>query len=69
MDVEIDEVMCLYEERFGFIFVVCADGKSSNELLSICRARLRNSAETELQIAAEEKLKIIEVRLAKVLER
>lgn len=59
----------LYEERFGFIFIVCATGKTTEEMLAICNARLRNSIKTELQIAAEEQQKITEIRLTKLIEK
>ncbi len=55
-----------YEEKFGFIFIVCATGKSSAEMLSILRARLVNSAEVELRNAAAEQAKITELRLRKL---
>jgi OHCU decarboxylase len=59
----------LYREKFGFIFIVCATGKSADEMLAICKARIGNSAATELRIAAEEQLKITDIRLTKLLER
>jgi OHCU decarboxylase len=59
----------LYLEKFGFIFIVCATGRSADEMLAICKARIRNSAATELKIAAEEQLKITELRLNKILEK
>ncbi len=59
----------LYEAKFGFIFIVCATGKTAGEMLAICRARLGSSAETELQIAAGEQRQITEIRLGKLLER
>ena len=57
----------LYEEKFGFIFIVCATGKSAEDMLEICRARLSNEAEAEIQIAANEQRKITEIRLRKLL--
>jgi len=57
-----------YEEKFGFIFIVCATGKSSNEILALLQQRLPNDAATELQIAAAEQAKITELRLRKLLE-
>src|SRR2546422_5956872 len=42
-----------YERRFGLIFIVCATGKTSEEMLAILRERLRNDPETELRVAAE----------------
>jgi OHCU decarboxylase len=66
---DLAEANRLYLEKFGFIFIVCATGKSAAEMLAICRARLRNSLATELQIAAEEQRKITEIRLNKLLEK
>jgi OHCU decarboxylase len=63
------EMNRLYHEKFGFIFIVCASGKSADEILAIVKARIRNSVETELRLAAEEQKKITEIRLAKLLER
>jgi OHCU decarboxylase len=56
-----------YEERFGFIFIVCATGKSAEEMLAALRGRLNNDPETELRAAAEEQWRITELRLKKFL--
>ena len=56
-----------YEEKFGYIFIVCATGKSAGEMLAILRERLRNDAATELPIAAAEQAKITELRLKKLI--
>jgi 2-oxo-4-hydroxy-4-carboxy--5-ureidoimidazoline (OHCU) decarboxylase len=53
-----------YFQRFGFIFIVCATGKSAPEMLSLLRVRLGNDRVTELRIAAEEQAKITALRLA-----
>lgn len=66
---ELAECNRLYEKRFGFIFIVCATGKGPEEMLAICKARLGNSIETELKLAAIEQCKITEIRLNKLLER
>jgi OHCU decarboxylase len=58
-----------YEERFGFIFIVCATGKSSAEMLAILNGRLQNDPETELRVAAEEQRKITRLRLEKLLKQ
>ena len=63
------EANALYETKFGFIFVVCTVDRSPDEILAICRARLGNSLETELMIAAEEQRKITEIGLNKLLEK
>lgn len=56
-----------YEERYGFIFIVCASGKSAAEMCEILEARLDNSREKEMLIAAEEQRKILRIRLEKLL--
>ncbi len=66
--VELEKANRLYENKFGFIFIVCATGKSADEMLEICRQRLNNDTETEIHIAAEEQRKITEIRLKKLLE-
>jgi len=56
-----------YEQRFGFIFLVCATGKSAEEMLGLLRARLPNPPDEELRIAAREQAKITRIRLEKLL--
>ena len=56
-----------YEQKFGFIFIICATGKSSDEMLSALRSRLENDPATELPIAAAEQAKITDLRLKKLL--
>jgi OHCU decarboxylase len=58
-----------YEAKFGYIFIVCASGKSAEEVLSILTLRLRNSPEQEIQIAAAEQAKITDLRINKLLNR
>jgi OHCU decarboxylase len=57
-----------YEDKFGYIFIVCASGKSSDEMLAILRNRLENDRDEELRIAAAEQAKITRLRLQKLLE-
>jgi 2-oxo-4-hydroxy-4-carboxy-5-ureidoimidazoline decarboxylase len=54
----------VYRERFGFIFIICATGKTASEMLAALRQRLTNSPDVELQIAAAEHAKITRLRLA-----
>jgi 2-oxo-4-hydroxy-4-carboxy-5-ureidoimidazoline decarboxylase len=54
-----------YERRFGRIFIVCATGKSGEEILQILRRRLQNDPETELGEAAEQQRQITRIRLKK----
>jgi OHCU decarboxylase len=56
-----------YEQRFGFIFIVCATGKSSEEMLAILNERLSNDRNAEIRAAAEEQRKITRLRLEKLL--
>jgi 2-oxo-4-hydroxy-4-carboxy-5-ureidoimidazoline decarboxylase len=55
-----------YEAKFGFIFIVCATGKSAEEMLSLLEARLPNGRAEELDNAAREQLKITRIRLEKL---
>lgn len=56
-----------YEKKFGRVFLVCATGKSAEEMLSLLEARLPNDARVELEIAAGEQAKITRIRLDKLL--
>ena len=55
-----------YEEKFGYIFIVCATGLTAEQMLERLRARLHNDPWTELPIAAEEQSKITALRLSKL---
>jgi OHCU decarboxylase len=52
-----------YEARFGFIYIVCATGKSAEEMLAVLRRRLPNDPAQEIAIAAEEQRLIMQLRL------
>jgi 2-oxo-4-hydroxy-4-carboxy-5-ureidoimidazoline decarboxylase len=52
-----------YEEKFERIFIVCASGKSSAEILSILKKRINNTAPDELLEAAEQQRQITQLRL------
>lgn len=56
-----------YEERFGHVFIVCATGRSAEEMLAEARRRLHNDPTAELRVAAEEQRKIMQIRLQKLL--
>jgi 2-oxo-4-hydroxy-4-carboxy-5-ureidoimidazoline decarboxylase len=60
---ELAEGNRLYESRFGHIFIVCATGKSAEEMLDLLRQRLANDPEQELRIGAAEQAKITRLRL------
>jgi allantoicase len=55
-----------YESRFGYIYIVCATGKSAEELLALLRVRIENSPADEIVIAAEQQRLITQLRLKKI---
>lgn len=55
-----------YEERFGYLFVVCATGKGATEMLALLEERLNNDPGDELRSAAAEQEKITRLRLEKL---
>jgi 2-oxo-4-hydroxy-4-carboxy-5-ureidoimidazoline decarboxylase len=56
-----------YERRFGRVYLVCATGRSADELLAICRSRLTNDPDTESRVVRSELAKITRIRLGKLL--
>ncbi len=57
-----------YFDKFGFIFIVFATGKSAQQMLDLLLARLPNDRSTELLNAAAEQNKITRLRLQKLLD-
>jgi 2-oxo-4-hydroxy-4-carboxy-5-ureidoimidazoline decarboxylase len=55
-----------YAEKFGFIFIVFATGKTADEMLAILKSRIDNSRDQELANAAAEQLKITRLRIEKL---
>jgi 2-oxo-4-hydroxy-4-carboxy-5-ureidoimidazoline decarboxylase len=55
-----------YEAKFGYIFIVCATGKTAGEMLALLQQRLKNDPEKELLISAAEQAKITKLRLQKL---
>ena len=55
----------LYEQRFGFTYIVCATGKSADEMLAILNRRLTSDRDAELREAAEQQRQITQIRLGK----
>lgn len=56
----------LYDERFGYPFIICATGKSAAEMCAALYDRLKHDAASELPIAADEQRKITRLRLEKL---
>ena len=56
-----------YEQRFGYIFIICAHGRSADEILGELRKRMKNEPDAELAIAAAEQQEITRQRLEKLI--
>jgi 2-oxo-4-hydroxy-4-carboxy-5-ureidoimidazoline decarboxylase len=56
----------LYIKRFGFIFIICATGKSAEDMLSSLLGRIGNSRQQEIKNAAAQQLKITLLRIEKL---
>jgi OHCU decarboxylase len=57
----------IYRDKFGYIFIVCATGKSAEEMLALLEQRIQNDSAHELNIAAEQQRMITRLRLEKLL--
>ncbi|XP_077237000.1 transthyretin-like protein isoform X2 [Tasmannia lanceolata] len=55
-----------YHQKFGFVFLICASGRSTPEILAELKKRYPNRPIVELEIAAHEQMKVTELRLAKL---
>ena len=64
---ELAELNNEYAQKFGYIYIVCATGKTADEMLAILKERLQNDPDAEIRIAAEEQRKITHLRLQKLL--
>ncbi len=56
----------LYQQTFGYIFIVCARGRSAEEMLALLHARLRNDPDVEIRVAASEQADITALRLERM---
>jgi 2-oxo-4-hydroxy-4-carboxy-5-ureidoimidazoline decarboxylase len=56
-----------YEDKFGYIFIVCATGKSAEEMLALLESRINNEPGEELEIAADQQMQITKLRLDKLI--
>jgi len=64
---ELAELNNVYFEKFGYIYIVCATGKSAAEMLELLKLRLAHDPKKELIYAAAEQTKITHLRLDKLL--
>lgn len=63
---ELSELNHTYRNKFGFIFIVFATGKSAGEMLALLRARIGNTRSQEIENAAAEQIKITLLRIDKL---
>ena len=56
-----------YFEKFGYIYIVCATGKTAEGMLAILNQRLQNDLPSEISVAAEQQRLITRIRLDKLL--
>jgi allantoicase len=63
---ELRQANAAYEAKFGRIYIVCATGKTAEEMLAIAKERMASEPEAELRRAADEQRKITELRLEKL---
>ncbi len=63
---ELADENAAYEKKFGYIFIVCATGKSALEMLSLLEDRLMNEPNEEIKIAMQEQNKITHLRIDKL---
>jgi 2-oxo-4-hydroxy-4-carboxy-5-ureidoimidazoline decarboxylase len=66
---ELAEDNARYEQQFGFTYIVCATGKTAEEMLEILRRRLAGDRNAELREAAEQQRQILQIRLGKWLSQ
>lgn len=64
---EFERLNRLYEEKFGFVFLIFASGRSAEEMLDALETRILNREDVELKNAAGEQAKITRLRLEKLL--
>lgn len=65
---ELERLNRLYEEKFGFVFLIFASGKSAEEMLDALERRILNREDVEMRNAVNEQAKITRLRLTKLLE-
>ncbi|CAN4126052.1 unnamed protein product [Withania somnifera] len=55
-----------YRQKFGFVFLICASWRSTPEILAELKIRYQSRPIIEFEIAAQEQMKITELRLSKL---
>ncbi|MBC9729520.1 2-oxo-4-hydroxy-4-carboxy-5-ureidoimidazoline decarboxylase [Streptomyces sp. TRM68367] len=65
---EMLELNLAYQERFGHVFLICATGRTGEQMRDAIKERIGNSAEQEREIVRTELGKINRIRLAPLVE-
>ncbi|XP_057980283.1 uric acid degradation bifunctional protein TTL isoform X2 [Malania oleifera] len=63
---ELSDWNARYRQKFGFVFLICASGRSTPEILSELKKRYLNRPIVEFELAAHEQMSVTEIRLAKL---
>jgi OHCU decarboxylase len=63
---ELDLLNREYENRFGYIFIICATGRTTAQMLVALKERLNNSPGVEIRVAAEQQRQITHLRLLRL---
>lgn len=66
---ELAEKNRVYEETFGYVYLVCASGRTAEELLEILTDRLDNDSDTERRVMRAELAKVNRLRLERLLSK
>ncbi|MFF7788517.1 2-oxo-4-hydroxy-4-carboxy-5-ureidoimidazoline decarboxylase [Streptomyces sp. NPDC007991] len=62
------ELNLAYQEKFGHVFLICATGRTGEQMRDAVRERLGNTPEREREIVRTELGKINRIRLARLVE-
>jgi len=65
---EMLELNLAYQERFGHVFLICATGRTGEQMRDAVKERIGNSPEQEREIVRTELGKINRIRLARIVE-
>ncbi|WP_030313395.1 2-oxo-4-hydroxy-4-carboxy-5-ureidoimidazoline decarboxylase [Streptomyces sp. NRRL B-3229] len=68
LKIEMLELNLAYQERFGHVFLICATGRSAEEMRDAVRERIGNAPEQEREIVRTELGRINRIRLARIVE-
>ncbi|MEU3843750.1 2-oxo-4-hydroxy-4-carboxy-5-ureidoimidazoline decarboxylase [Streptomyces sp. NPDC028635] len=65
---EMLELNLAYQEKFGHVFLICATGRTGEQMRDAVKERIGNSPEQEREIVRTELGKINRIRLARLVE-